>query len=322
MSAFTSLLGSELLDKGGKKVPTTSLQDKVVGLYFSAHWCPPCRQFTPILSGIYQQLQKEKKAFEIVFISSDKDEKSFQEYFGSMPWKALPFGDDRKNSLGQTYQVRGIPALILLDPEGNTLTTDGREVISRLGAKGFPFGAKLKEEEVKKKMEEKAKAQALLAPKQAALGKEPEDGDGVVTIQINTPSGSKTQRRFYNTQNISDIEKYAAAFDVTLTSTPFCVRTNYPRPGVVFTESTQFIKDAFPATKRINLFIQKGVSSKPGKVKPVTSTPSTTSSSSTSAKPAPVVDLTSTSDWTCSTCTYLNTAASNAVCDVCGSPKM
>jgi len=151
MSAFTKVVGSELLDKGGKKVSTSTLQGKVVGLYFSAHWCPPCRQFTPLLAGIYQQLQREKKAFEIVFVSSDKDEKSFQEYFNSMPWKAIPFEDERRGTLGQTYGVKGIPALILLDPEGNTITTEGRDLISRVGAKGFPFGAKFKEEEVKKK---------------------------------------------------------------------------------------------------------------------------------------------------------------------------
>ena len=36
--------------KDGKPVNAAEhLKDKVVALYFSAHWCPPCRQFTPVL---------------------------------------------------------------------------------------------------------------------------------------------------------------------------------------------------------------------------------------------------------------------------------
>ena len=42
------LLGSTLTSKEGN-VPTASLvsEGKIVALYFSAHWCPPCRGFTP-----------------------------------------------------------------------------------------------------------------------------------------------------------------------------------------------------------------------------------------------------------------------------------
>lgn len=59
---------------------------------FRAHWCPPCRKFTPMLAKLYQDLNDEKKKkFEIVFVSSDEDEPSFKEYFQTMPWKALPY---------------------------------------------------------------------------------------------------------------------------------------------------------------------------------------------------------------------------------------
>ena len=26
---------------------------KLIGFYFSAHWCPPCRLFTPVLAEFY-----------------------------------------------------------------------------------------------------------------------------------------------------------------------------------------------------------------------------------------------------------------------------
>ena len=51
----------------------------VVGIYFSAHWCPPCRGFTPELAKIYAQCKAEGKSFEVVFVSSDRDEASFAE---------------------------------------------------------------------------------------------------------------------------------------------------------------------------------------------------------------------------------------------------
>ena len=65
---------------------------KVIGLYFSAHWCAPCRAFTPRLLQFYQ----EKKAvaeddFEIIFVSSDSTSGGFATYSASMPWLSKPF---------------------------------------------------------------------------------------------------------------------------------------------------------------------------------------------------------------------------------------
>jgi thiol-disulfide isomerase/thioredoxin len=47
---FATLVGPELLTRQGPTPTAVALGGKaVVGLYFSAHWCPPCRGFTPEL---------------------------------------------------------------------------------------------------------------------------------------------------------------------------------------------------------------------------------------------------------------------------------
>ena len=69
-------------------------------------------------------------AFEIVFVSSDRDVASFNGYFGDMPWLALSFDDRaRKAALGEQFHVAGIPTLVILDPSGAVITTKGREKV-------------------------------------------------------------------------------------------------------------------------------------------------------------------------------------------------
>ena len=71
----------------------------------SAHWCPPCRGFTPKLAELYKQLTEAGKSFEIVFVSSDKSEDQFNEYFDEMPWLTLPFAlREAKQKLSQKYK--------------------------------------------------------------------------------------------------------------------------------------------------------------------------------------------------------------------------
>merc|ERR1719502_1390860 len=100
-------------------------------LYFSAHWCPPCRRFTPKLAEWYTALKDAGKSLECVFVSSDRDESAFTEYFNEHPWTAIPYSDrDRKNALSKKFKVQGIPTLVILDSDGSLITTDGRTAIS------------------------------------------------------------------------------------------------------------------------------------------------------------------------------------------------
>mmetsp|Transcript_18548 Transcript_18548/g.34401 ORF Transcript_18548/g.34401 Transcript_18548/m.34401 type:complete len:404 (-) Transcript_18548:91-1302(-) len=130
--AFTKLFGSKLMSKEGEMPTEEALLDKTaVGIYFSAHWCPPCRGFTPKLAQMYNDTFKSK-GMEIVFVSSDRDEAAFSEYFGEMPWLALPFSERQlKGELSKKYKVKGIPSFVILGPDGNTITMEGRDAVMK-----------------------------------------------------------------------------------------------------------------------------------------------------------------------------------------------
>jgi thiol-disulfide isomerase/thioredoxin len=168
MSWALENLGETLVTKKGERRTEEVLAGKkALALYFSAHWvssiaptlymvcvmcwdspyiqwyvvynftdyfaqCPPCRGFTPVLAEFYEELQKENTDVEIVFISSDSDLSSFQNYFGSMPWVALPFMNRaKKDALSIHFGIRGIPALIVVNPNtGEKKDPDGRTTVT------------------------------------------------------------------------------------------------------------------------------------------------------------------------------------------------
>jgi nucleoredoxin len=59
-----------------------------------------------MLAEMYEHLKEARTAhgLEIVFVSSDRDQSSFQQYFSTMPWQAIPFDNLQfvKQSLSMT----------------------------------------------------------------------------------------------------------------------------------------------------------------------------------------------------------------------------
>jgi len=132
---WKNLFGEELLvNHEGEKINTEEALSNLdaVGIYFSAHWCPPCRGFTPVLAKKYQELKDAGKKFEIVFASSDQDETAFNDYFKEMPWKAMFYSKrDEKQELSTKYSCQGIPYLVILNgSDAEIITTNGRGGVS------------------------------------------------------------------------------------------------------------------------------------------------------------------------------------------------
>ncbi|KAL7571076.1 hypothetical protein ACA910_003789 [Epithemia clementina (nom. ined.)] len=101
------------------------LENKVVLLYFSSHWCGPCKTFTPLLCDLYKSLKSQNtEDFEIVFCSMDAFECEYNHYCNSMPWWCLPFQSPVASRLATMYKAEGIPSLVVIDRDGRLITRD------------------------------------------------------------------------------------------------------------------------------------------------------------------------------------------------------
>ena len=83
-----------------------------------------------MLAEFYEDLISRGE-LEIVFVSSDRDQASFSNYFAKMPWVALPMNSPFKNNLATKFSVSGIPMLVILNAEdGKLKDSDGRTTVS------------------------------------------------------------------------------------------------------------------------------------------------------------------------------------------------
>jgi len=91
-----------------------------------------------MLKELYKNWQSnpETSSVEVVFVSSDRDEKSFKTYWNEHPWPAIPYESrDEKDKIARNFSVMSIPALIVVDAEtGQVVDREGRQtVIQRKG---------------------------------------------------------------------------------------------------------------------------------------------------------------------------------------------
>lgn len=97
---------------------------KLIALYFSAHWCAPCRKFTPQLVEFYNRVAPQHPEFEIVFVSNDRTPFGMETYMRDtqMPWPAIDFAKLPGKAALQKYAGDGIPCLVLLDASGKVIS--------------------------------------------------------------------------------------------------------------------------------------------------------------------------------------------------------
>ena len=106
---------------------------KLIALYFSAHWCAPCRKFTPQLVEFYNRVAPQHPEFEIVFFSNDRSPSGMETYMRDtqMPWPAIDFAKLPGKEALKKYWGGDIPCLVVLDASGKVVldTYAGKEYV-------------------------------------------------------------------------------------------------------------------------------------------------------------------------------------------------
>ena len=101
-----------------------ALQNKKLFLiYFSAHWCKPCRMLTPGLVNYYNEMSPKHPEFDLIFVSRDKSPFGMETYMRetNMPWPAIDFEKVPEKQGILKYAGEGIPDLVLVDGTGKVL---------------------------------------------------------------------------------------------------------------------------------------------------------------------------------------------------------
>lgn len=208
LQSLLASVGRDFLVRNtGDQVKISNLDGKIVGLYFSASWCGPCKRFTPKLVETYNELSSENGNFEIVFVSADEDEKSFTDYFSKMPWFAIPFSDsDIRDRLNDLFDVGGIPYLVIFDVNGKVLTSEGVQVVRDYGSNGYPFTderiEKLKEEEEAAKQNQTLRSLLVSSSRDFVISK---DGNKVPVSELQ----GKIVGIFFSISSFSSCSEFA-----------------------------------------------------------------------------------------------------------------
>jgi nucleoredoxin len=147
---FTEVIGNTFV-KCGESVSRETLKGKTLGLYFSAHWCPPCRRFTPQLAAASKTFREKDLPFQVIFVTADRDEATFNSYFTEMQekggddWLAVPYADKKRcQELGELFDVSGYPTFVIVDETGKVINPNARSsILGDLAGDNFPWAPPL-----------------------------------------------------------------------------------------------------------------------------------------------------------------------------------
>lgn len=114
----------EVTSLDGKTIKLADLKGKVVLLDFWATWCSPCRAETPNLKAVWDKHGKDPR-FVMIALSFDRKAVHARDYAKKhdLGWVHVFANGGFESKIGRAYDVRGIPKILLIGPDGKVVAT-------------------------------------------------------------------------------------------------------------------------------------------------------------------------------------------------------
>lgn len=132
----TQALEFSQADTTGKEVALSSFRGKYVLVDFWASWCKPCRMENPNVVDSYNEFKG--KNFTVLGVSLDRDKEPWLQAIkdDKLTWTHVSDLQFWNNAVARLYGIEGIPANLLIDPNGKIVGKNlrGEELKSKLRA--------------------------------------------------------------------------------------------------------------------------------------------------------------------------------------------
>ena len=116
-----------LKDLSGKEYTLADFKGKYVYMDFSASWCGWCKKEIPFIREAYHKFKDRNIIFVTMNMDDSRDKWEGDVKAENIEWLCLSDCKGIKSDFGKSYNIGGIPAIFILDPDGKIINKDVRQ---------------------------------------------------------------------------------------------------------------------------------------------------------------------------------------------------